>query len=250
MKIKVGDLAPDFTLDSHLDKKVILSEYRGKTTVLVFFPQAFTPVWTAQIPSYEAEYALFTELDVQVLGISVDHVPVLKAWAESLGGITYPLISDFWPHGEIARQYGAFREDEGRSERAIFIIDKFGVIQYADIHDIDEQPDNEVLFNEIRRIQPDHIPLKPAQDKVDDEELVLDGVMLFCNKWCPGCRRARMWFEDNKIAYTEYDVTRNPAASRQVKEWTGGSLTTPTFYINGEVVVDWKVDEVSRLLNK
>jgi len=191
---------------------------------------------------------LFTELDVQVLGISVDHVPVLKAWAESLGGITFPLISDFWPHGEIAKQYGAFREDEGRSERAIFIIDKNGIIQYVDIHDIDEQPDNEVLFNEIRRIQPDHKPVKASQES--DDELALEGVVLFCNKWCPGCRRARMWFEDNKIPYTEYDVTRNPAASRQVKEWTGGNLTTPTFYINGEVVVDWKVDEVSRALNK
>lgn len=250
MKLKVGDLAPDFTVDSHLDKKVTLSEYRGKTTVLVFFPQAFTPVWTAQIPSYEAEYASFAELDVQVLGISVDHIPVLKAWAESLGGISYPLISDFWPHGEIAKEYGAFREEEGRSERAIFIVDKNGVLQYIDIHDVDEQPDNEVLFQEIRRIQPDVKPVKRPQDKADDDELDLEGVVLFCNKWCPGCRRARMWFEDNKIAYTEYDVTRNPAASRQVKEWTGGNLTTPTFYINGEVIVDWKVEEVSRALQK
>ena len=250
MKLKVGDLAPDFTVDSHLDKKVTLSEYRGKTTVLVFFPQAFTPVWTAQIPSYEAEYASFAELDVQVLGISVDHIPVLKAWAESLGGISYPLISDFWPHGEIAREYGAFREEEGRSERAIFIIDKNGVLQYIDIHDVDEQPDNEVLFQEIRRIQPEVKPVKNPQDKAPDDELELEGVVLFCNKWCPGCRRARVWFEDNKIAYTEYDVTRNPAASSQVKEWTGGNLTTPTFYINGEVIVDWKVEKVSRALQK
>jgi glutaredoxin len=174
----------------------------------------------------------------------------LKAWAESLGGITYPLMSDFWPHGEIARKYGVFREDEGRTERAIFIIDKNGVVQYVDIHDIDQQPDNQVLFQEIRRIQPDHIPLRPPQDKEPEDELVLEGVVMFCNKWCPGCRRARMWFEDNQIAYTEYDVTRNLAASRQVKEWTGGNLTTPTIYINGEVVVDWKIDEVSRALNK
>lgn len=250
MKIKVGDLAPDFTLDSHLDKEVTLSEYLGKTTVLVFFPQAFTPVWTAQIPSYEAEYALFAELNVQVLGISVDHIPVLKAWAESLGGISYPLMSDFWPHGKIATQYGAFREGEGRSERAIFIIDKNGIVQYIDIHDIDKQPDNEVLFQEIQRIQPEIKPVKRPQDETADEELDLDGVVLFCNKWCPGCRRARMWFEDNKIPYTEYDVTRNVAASRQVKEWTGGNLTTPTFYINGEVIVDWKVEEVSRALEK
>jgi len=157
------------------------------------------------------------------------------------------LISDFWPHGEIAERYGVFRED-GKSERAIFIIDKDGIVQYVDIHDIDEQPDNEVLFQEIRRVQPDHKPIKTAEEKQDEDELVLEGVVLFCNKWCPGCRRARMYFEENRIEYTEYDVTRNPAASRQVKEWTGGNLTTPTFYINGDIVVDWKKDEVVRLL--
>ena len=167
-----------------------------------------------------------------------------------MDGISYPLISDFWPHGEIAKQYGVFREGEGRSERAIFIIDKDGIVQYVDIHDIDEQPDNEVLFQEIRRIQPDHKPIKIPDVKETEDELDLDGVVMFCNKWCPGCRRARMWFEDNKIEYREYDVTRNPAASRQVKEWTGGNLTTPTFYIHGEVVVDWKLDEVSRLVKQ
>jgi glutaredoxin len=185
-------------------------------------------------------------LNVQVLGISVDHVPVLKAWAESMGGISYPLISDFWPHGEVAKQFGVFREQEGRSERAIFIIDKDGIVQYVDIHDIDEQPDNQVLFQQIQRIQPDQKPLKVPE--VKEEELALSGVVLFCNKWCPGCRRARVWMDDHRIKYTEYDVTRNQAAARQVKEWTGGNLTTPTFYINGEVVIDWKVDEVSRLL--
>ena len=190
MKIKVGDLAPDFTLQSHLDKEVTLSDYRGKTTVLVFFPQAFTPVWTSQIPSYEAEYATFAELNVQVLGISIDHIPVLKAWAESIGGISYPLISDFWPHGEVAKQYGVFREQEGRSERAIFIIDKQGIVQYVDIHDIDEQPDNQVLFKEIQRIQPDQKPIKAPQ--IQDQELKLEGVVLFLSLihiW--RCRRIR-----------------------------------------------------------
>ena len=140
--------------------------------------------------------------------------------------------------------------EEGKSERAIFIIDKNGIVQYVDIHDIDEQPDNEVLFEEIRRIQPDHKPVKVVEEKNTEDELDLDGVVLFCNKWCPGCRRARMWFENNRIEYTEYDVTRNPAAARQVKEWADGNLTTPTFYINGEVVIDWKEDVVARLLGK
>jgi len=141
------------------------------------------------------------------------------------------------------------RED-GKSERAIFVIDKNGIVQYVDIHDIDEQPDNEVLFQEIRRIQPDHKPTKVKEEKTTEDELDLNGVVLFCNKWCPGCRRARMWFENNRIEYTEYDVTRNPAAARQVKEWADGNLTTPTFYINGEVVIDWKEDVVARLLGK
>jgi glutaredoxin len=116
----------------------------------------------------------------------------------------------------------------------------------VDIHDIDQQPDNQVLFKEIQRVQPDQKPIKAPQAK--DQELKLEGVVLFCNKWCPGCRRARVWLENNGVAFTEYDITRNQAAARQVKEWTGGNLTTPTFYINGEIVVDWKVDEVSRLV--
>jgi glutaredoxin len=191
---------------------------------------------------------LFAELNVQVLGISIDHVPVLQAWAEDIGGISYPLVSDFWPHGVVSRKYGVFREDDGFSERAIFIIDKNGIIQYINVFDIDEQPDNEDLFKEISRIQPDIKPSKTVQEEAPEEELELEGIVLFCNKWCPGCRRARMFFADNNIEYREYDVTRNPAASRQVKEWTGGNLTTPTFYINGEVVIDWKVDEVRRLV--
>lgn len=171
----------------------------------------------------------------------------MKAWAEDIGGITYPLLSDFWPHGEVAEKYGVLRE-EGYTERAIFIIDKDGIIRYIDIHDIDDQPSNEVLFAEIEKVQPDKKPVKPAPAEEEEEVLQLEGVMLFCNKWCPGCRRARSWFSQHQIEYTELDVTRNKAAAAQVKEWADGNLTTPTFYINGEVVVDWKLKEVERLL--
>ena len=70
-----------------------------------------------------------------------------------MGGINYPLLSDFWPHGAVAKKYGVLRK-EGKSERAIFIIDKEGIIRYIDIHDIDEQPDNEVLLDELKKIIP------------------------------------------------------------------------------------------------
>jgi alkyl hydroperoxide reductase subunit AhpC len=84
-------------------------------------------------------------MQTQVLGLSVDSVPCLKAWAESLGGITYPLLSDFYPHGAVARKFGVLRK-EGYTERAIFIMDKEGIIRYVDVHDIDTQPDNDILF--------------------------------------------------------------------------------------------------------
>lgn len=85
-----------------------------------------------------------------MLGISVDSVPCNKAWAKSLGGISYDLLSDFEPKGEVAKKYGAYRP-EGYSERALFVIDKEGRIVYKDIHKIDEQPDNEEIFEILRK---------------------------------------------------------------------------------------------------
>ncbi len=87
------------------------------------------------------------------MGVSIDHVPCLKAWAKSLGGITFPLLSDFWPHGDLARRYDVFREEDGYSERALFVIDKSGVIRYVDVHDINKLPDINVLLAELRKLQ-------------------------------------------------------------------------------------------------
>ena len=92
-------------------------------------------------------------MNTQVLGISVDSVDCLKAWAESLGGITYPLLSDFFPHGQVAQTFGVLRA-EGYSERAIFVLDKQGIVRYVDVHDIDQQPDNEELFRVLEKLEP------------------------------------------------------------------------------------------------
>ena len=94
--------------------------------------------------------AKFGKLNAQVLGISVDHVPCLKAWAESLGGISFPLLSDFSPQGSVAKKYGVKRK-EGFSERAIFVLDKFGIIRYIDIHKITDRPKNKILFAELKK---------------------------------------------------------------------------------------------------
>lgn len=104
------------------------------------------------MPSYEADLSRFEGADTQVLGISVDSIPSHVAWAKSLGGISYPLLSDFEPKGEVAKAYGAYRTGDGITERALFVIDKEGKVVYADIHDISQQPDNEVIHDVLRKL--------------------------------------------------------------------------------------------------
>jgi peroxiredoxin len=104
------------------------------------------------MPAYEADLERFKGYDAQVLGISVDSVPCNTAWAKSLSGLSYDLLSDFEPKGEVARSYGAYRAKDGISERAIFIVNKEGKLAYVDIHEISDQPDNEDLFEVLRKL--------------------------------------------------------------------------------------------------
>lgn len=104
------------------------------------------------MPSYEDDLSRFEEYNTQVLGISVDSVFSHKAWAKSLGGISYPLLADFWPHGKVSESYGVLKEDKGISERALIIIGKDGVVKWIDVHPIDKQPDNEELFEVLRKL--------------------------------------------------------------------------------------------------
>ena len=104
------------------------------------------------MPAYEADLERFAGYDAQVLGISVDSVPCNVAWARSLGNLSYDLLSDFHPKGEVAKAYGAYRDNDGISERALFIVDKKGKLAYKDIHNISDQPDNEDLFEVLRKL--------------------------------------------------------------------------------------------------
>ena len=104
------------------------------------------------MPAYEADLKRFKGYDAHVLGISVDSVPCNAAWARSLGGLSYDLLSDFEPKGEVARKFGVYRAADGISERALFIVDKEGKIAYKHIHNIADQPDNEELFEALRKL--------------------------------------------------------------------------------------------------
>jgi glutaredoxin len=157
------------------------------------------------------------------------------------------LLSDFWPHGGVASLYGVLRDD-GASERAIFIMDEAGIIRYIDIHDFDDQPDNEVLLAELAKLNPDGAAKVDAQENETKEALPEEGVVLYCTRYCPACVKARKWFEDHQIDYTEVNVSTNAEAVRQVKEWADGNRTTPTINIHGTIVVGWDEEEVSKLL--
>ena len=196
----------------------------------------------------------FEGYNTQVLGISVDHIPCLKAWAESLGGISYPLLSDFWAHGAVAVKYGVLRGDEGKSERALFIVDKQGIVRYVDIHDIDEQPDNEEVFRVLRELEPGAVIPEKAEEAEAQPTPEVPGeggpgpVVLYCRPGCIDCRLARRFLERNGVPYTEINVRADRAAQERVLEWTGGALISPVFDIDGTVVIDFKRSELIKVL--
>jgi len=150
--LSIGSIAPDFELRSHTGATVRLSDFRGKQhVVVVFHPLAFTPVCAAQMQTYEKEKGRFDALGAHLLSISVDAGPAKKAWAESLGGISYDLLSDFHPKGKVAADYDVMRND-GISERAIFVVDRSGRIAWAKLYQIPEQPDVLELLSQLEEI--------------------------------------------------------------------------------------------------
>lgn len=150
--IALSSQAPDFALLSHSDRTVRLSDFRGKKhVVLAFHVLAFTPVCAVQMQTYERARDRFDALDTVVFGISVDAAPAKKAWAESLGGISFEMLSDFHPHGAVASAYGVMRTD-GISERAIVVVDKQGKVAWTKKYDIPEQPDLNELIGALERL--------------------------------------------------------------------------------------------------
>ena len=190
-------------------------------------------------------------MQTQVLGLSVDSVPCLKAWADSLGGITYPLLSDFYPHGKVAEMFGVMRT-EGYTERAIFVMDKQGIVRYVDVHDIDLQPDNDELFRVLAEVDPETAASvqasQPAGRQTSTEPDA--DVIMYCTPWCPDCPEARRYFKRHDIPYVEIDISRDRAAADRVRGWADGNETTPTINIRGQIIVTFDQAKVEKALGK
>jgi len=130
--LPVGTTAPDFALPDAEGKMVLLSDFRGKPVVLAFYPLDWSPGCTKQLDLYQAELAEFQRRGAVLLGISVDSLYSHGAWA-AVRGITFPLLADFHPKGAVARAYGVYRDTDGFSERALFVVDAEGVIRYRHV---------------------------------------------------------------------------------------------------------------------
>jgi len=129
--LALGGPAPDFTLRDQFGQDVTLSSFRGRKAVaIVFYPYAFSGVCTGEMSGIRDRLDEFLTFDTEVLAISCDPVYSLRAFADQ-DGLNFPLLSDFWPHGEVAQAYGVFNEAKGSARRSSYVVDKDGVIRWS-----------------------------------------------------------------------------------------------------------------------
>ena len=152
LAVAVGSPMPDFDLPTITGGRVKLSDYLGKKNlVITFVPAAWTPVCSGQWPGYNIARDIFEDNDAALVGITVDNIPTLYAWTRQMGDLWFPVASDFWPHGGLAQKLGILRSD-GVSERALFLVDKKGVIRFIDVHDINARPDLGPLLEAMAKV--------------------------------------------------------------------------------------------------
>lgn len=135
MTVDVGRPAPDFALKDQHGQEVRLSDFRGeRNVVLVFYPFAFSGICTGELCEIRDNLAGFEDAGVQVIGISCDPMYTQRAWAEAQK-YEFPLLSDFWPHGAVAQDYGVFRPETGFATRGTFLIDTEGVVRWSVVNE-------------------------------------------------------------------------------------------------------------------
>jgi peroxiredoxin len=137
---KAGEKSPDFILFDHNKKEFKLSDYKGKRVLLSFHPLAWTSICAQQMQTLERNQNNFNKLNTVAVGVNIDSIPSKKAWAEVLKIKNTRLLSDFWPHGDIAKLYRVFRKKDGFSERANIIINEKQKIDFVRIYEISELP--------------------------------------------------------------------------------------------------------------
>ena len=159
MALKVGDAAPNFKLTCTTGEsqgEFELAAHRGKKVVIAFYPLDFTPVCQSELGAFQADLSQFNHLHTVVVGISTDSVFSHGAFQKHLGGLTFPLATDRWPYAEVATAYGVFPPTKHPipfiNDRAVFIVDPEGKIAWFKIYELRQQPDNEEILRELKKL--------------------------------------------------------------------------------------------------
>jgi len=151
--LSVGTKAPDFTLPDANGNLIRLSDFEGKNILLVFYTLDWSPACSDQLSLYENELDEFRRAGVQVICISVDSIYSHGAWSK-VRGLEFPLLSDFHPKGDVARKYQVMRDSDGFTERALFLIDTKGIIQYSHVSpQLDHVPDIYELLDQLKQFK-------------------------------------------------------------------------------------------------
>jgi peroxiredoxin len=148
--IQLGKKVKSFSLQDQYSQNFVLSKMKGRRVLLSFHPLAWTPVCTLQMQSLEKNKKIFDKLNTIAVGLSVDSVPCKAAWAKSIKIKQTKLLSDFWPHGNVAESLGLFREQDGISQRANVIIDEMGKVCFVKVYPIAELPDIDEIINFLK----------------------------------------------------------------------------------------------------
>jgi len=148
--VKVGDKLKDFTIKDQNGKDIKLSELKGQKVLLSFHPLAFTSVCANQMKSLEENFAEFQKLNTVPLGVSVDSVPTKRAWAKELSINNTRLVSDFWPHGGLAKELGIFMDKDGVSQRVNILLDENGTVIWMKVYPLGEVPDIKEVLEVIK----------------------------------------------------------------------------------------------------
>jgi peroxiredoxin len=146
--LQAGTTAPDFTLPAGPDRQISLKDYRGKRVILMFYPADWSPVCGDETTLFNEVLPVFEENKAQLLGISVDGAWCHQAYSNSKK-LKYPLLSDFEPKGAVARKYGVYRDADGITERALFVIDEQGIVRWSYISPIELNPGADEVLNAL-----------------------------------------------------------------------------------------------------
>jgi peroxiredoxin len=149
--LPVGTQAPEFTLSSTPNQKISLSDFRGQPTILVFYPEDWSPVCSDQLALYQELLPEFAKFNAQLLAISVDGVWCHLAFAENRH-LRFPLLADFEPKGEVARTYGVYRQQDGTSERALYVIDGDGVVRWSYVSPVGINPGADGILRALENL--------------------------------------------------------------------------------------------------